>query len=176
MTGCFKICKQIFLYEMNYYLIIKAIHLLAVVAFLGNIVTGLFWMRFARKTNDISIIHHTARGLIASDKLFTIPGVLVITAAGFYTAIYGGIPLLQTGWIFWPIILFTLSGLFFSFKVAPLQGKMRKQTETGNEKTLEGFDVILKQWEFWGFMALITPVISFFMMILKWPLTSPLAK
>ena len=164
---------------MNYYLFVKAIHVLAVVAFLGNIVTGLFWMRFARKTNDIRIIYHTAKGLIASDKLFTIPGVLIITAAGLYAAIYGGVPLLRTGWIFWPILLFTLSGLFFSFRVAPLQGKMRRALEkvTG-EQVLEtgGFDKLLKQWEFWGFMAVITPIISFFMMILKWPILSPLAK
>jgi uncharacterized membrane protein len=164
---------------MNYYLILKAIHLLAVVAFLGNIVTGLFWMKFARKTNNISIIHHTAAGIIASDKLFTIPGVIIITAGGFASAIYGGLPLLGTGWIFWPIILFTLSGIFFAFKVVPLQVSMRKHLETGTDNkefALKSFDGILKQWEFWGFMALITPVISFFMMILKWPLLSPLAK
>lgn len=164
---------------MIYYLIIKTIHLLAVVAFLGNITTGLFWMRFARKTNDWKIIHHTAKGLIASDKLFTIPGVLIITAAGFYAAIYGGIPLLRTGWIFWPIILFSLSGVFFAYKVAPLQGKMRRslENETGEQVVETGtFDRLLKQWEFWGLMALATPVISFFMMILKWPAVSPLAR
>ena len=164
---------------MNYYLVLKAIHLLAVVAFLGNIVTGLFWMKFARKTNDIKIIHHTAAGIIASDKLFTIPGVIIITAGGFAAAIYGGLPLLRTGWIFWSIILFTLSGLFFAFKVVPLQVSMRKYLERGTENkenALKSFDGILKQWEFWGFMAVITPIISFFMMILKWPLLSPLAK
>ncbi len=163
---------------MNFYLILKSIHLLAVVAFLGNIVTGLFWMKYARKTNNVSIIHHTAKGLIASDKLFTIPGVLIITAAGFYTAIQGGLPLLRTGWIFWPILLFTLSGLFFSFKVAPLQGKMRRVLEQVNrEQVLENgmFDKLLKQWEFWGFLAVLTPIISFFMMILKWPVLSPVA-
>jgi uncharacterized membrane protein len=164
---------------MNYYLIIKAIHLLAVVAFLGNIVTGLFWMKFARKTNDVKIIHHTAKGLIASDKLFTIPGVLIITAAGFYAAIYGGLPLLRTGWLFWPIILFSLSGIFFAYKVAPLQGKMRRSVEgETNNVVLENgkFDYLMKQWELWGFLAVITPIISFFMMILKWPVLSPLAK
>lgn len=164
---------------MNFYLVLKAIHLLAVVAFLGNIVTGLFWMKFARKTNDVKIIHHTAKGLIASDKLFTIPGVLIITAAGFYAAIYGGLPLLRTGWLFWPIILFSLSGIFFAYKVAPLQGKMRRSVE-GETSTvvLENgrFDYLMKQWELWGFLAVITPVISFFMMILKWPVLSPLAK
>ena len=164
---------------MNYYLILKTIHLLAVVAFLGNITTGLFWMRFAVKTNDIKIIHHTASGIIASDRLFTIPGVIIITAGGFASALYGGIPLLRTGWIFWPIILFSLSGLFFAYKVVPLQSKIKRYLATSirdNNYENKKFTGLLKQWEFWGFMALVTPVISFFMMILKWPLVSPFGK
>jgi uncharacterized membrane protein len=164
---------------MNYYLLFKAVHVLAVVAFLGNIVTGLFWMRYARRTNDIKIMHHVVKGIIASDKVFTIPGVLIITAGGFLAAIKGGVPLLRTGWIFWPIILFSLSGVFFAYKVAPLQGKMRINLEKKlNEiqPEMKRFDHIMSQWEIWGFLALITPVISFFMMILKWPLLSPLAK
>jgi uncharacterized membrane protein len=165
---------------MNYYLILKIIHLLAVVAFLGNITTGLFWMKFAVKTNDIKIIYHTASGIIASDRLFTIPGVIIITAGGIGAAIYAGTPILSTGWIFWPILLFTLSGVFFAFKVAPLQAKMKRYLETGirnNNYTAKDFTGgLLKQWEFWGLMALLTPVASFFMMILKWPLVSPLAK
>lgn len=50
---------------MNYYLILKTIHLLAVVAFLGNITTGLFWMKYAVKTKDMKVIQHTASGIIA---------------------------------------------------------------------------------------------------------------
>lgn len=164
---------------MNYYLFLKVIHLLAVVAFLGNITTGLFWMRYAVKTNDVSIIHHTAKGIIKSDRIFTIPGVIIITAGGFLAAIYAGIPLLRTGWIFWSIVLLTLSGILFSIKVAPLQGKMRKyldQCITDNNYEKKNFTILLRQWEFWGFMALLTPMIAFFMMILKWPLLSPLAK
>ena len=164
---------------MNYYLILKTIHLLAVVAFLGNIITGLFWMRFAVKTNEIKIIHHTALGIIASDRLFTIPGVIIITAGGIGAALHAGIPLLSTGWIFWPLVLFSLSGIFFSVRVAPLQTKMKRYLQTSiknNNYEKKRFDGLLKQWEFWGFMALATPVISFFMMILKWPAISPLAK
>ena len=114
---------------MNYYLLLKTIHLLAVVAFLGNIATGLFWMRFAVKTNDVRIIHYRAKGIIKSDRLFTIPGVLIITAGGFFAAIYAGVLLLRTGWIFWPIVLFSLSGVFFAYKVAPLQSKMKKHLD-----------------------------------------------
>jgi len=164
---------------MNYYLLLKTIHLLAVVAFLGNIATGLFWMRFAVRTNDLKIIRHTASGIIASDRLFTIPGVIIITAGGFSTAIYAGIPLLRTGWIFWPIILFSLSGVFFAYKVAPLQSKMRRYLDTSilnNSYEEKKFTSLLRQWEFWGFMALVTPILSFLMMILKWPALSPLAR
>lgn len=163
---------------MNYYLLLKTIHLLAVVAFLGNSTTGLFWMRFAFKRNDVRIIQHTALGIIRSDRLFTIPGVIIITAGGFFAAIYAGIPLLRTGWIFWPILLFTLSGVFFAYKVAPLQSKMKKYLNSSienNNYQAENFAVLLKQWEFWAFLALATPVISFFMMLLKWPVLSPLA-
>lgn len=162
---------------MNYYLLLKAIHLLAVVAFLGNIITGLFWMRFAMRTNNFAIIHHTAKGIIRSDRLFTIPGVIIITAGGLLAAIYAGIPLLRTGWIFWPIVLFSLSGILFGWKVAPLQSKMKKYLDTSvangdyNDKQFTGF---LKQWELWGIIALLTPILAFFMMILKWPLLSPL--
>ncbi len=163
---------------MNYYLILKVVHLLAVVAFLGNIATGLFWMKFAVRTDDLKIIQHTASGIIASDRLFTIPGVIIITAGGFGAALYAGIPLLKTGWIFWPIILFSLSGVFFAYKVVPLQSKMKRYLAasiSNNNFEKNKFTGLLKQWEFWGFLALVTPVISFFMMILKWPAESPLA-
>jgi uncharacterized membrane protein len=106
---------------MNPYLLLKLIHIIAVIIFLGNIITGLFWMRKADKTNNRSIIAFTMKGIIDSDRLFTIPGVIIITIGGFAAAIQGGIPLLRTGWIFWPIVLFSLSGLAFAWKVVPLQ-------------------------------------------------------
>ena len=66
----------------------KLIHLLAVIIFLGNIITGLFWMRIAVKTKDLRIIHDTMNGIIIADRYFTIPGVIVITVGGFMAAIY----------------------------------------------------------------------------------------
>ena len=62
----------------------KLIHVLAVIIFLGNIITGLFWMRIAVKTKDLRIIHHTMNGIIMADRYFTIPGVIVITVGRIY--------------------------------------------------------------------------------------------
>src|SRR5688572_31698282 len=88
---------------MNSYLLFKFIHVFAVIIFMGNIIAGLFWMRRANKTGNFSIISFTMKSVIASDRWFTIPGVIIITAAGFSAAIQGGLPLLRTGWIFWSI-------------------------------------------------------------------------
>jgi uncharacterized membrane protein len=164
---------------MNYYLLFKSVHILAVVAFLGNITTGLFWMRFAKKTGNVQIMQHTASGIIASDRIFTIPAVVIITGFGMGAAIHAGTSMLSTGWIFWPLVLFTLSGIIFAAKVAPLQVKMKKHLREQINKGAAGFDnglfnTFFRQWEFWGFLALITPVISFFMMVFKWPVFSPL--
>jgi uncharacterized membrane protein len=103
---------------------LKLIHLIAVMIFLGNIITGLFWMRIAVKTKDLKIIAFAMKGIIKTDRYFTLPGVVVITAGGFLAAIYGHFPILKTGWIFWSIIMFSISGLVFAFKVAPLQNNM----------------------------------------------------
>src|SRR5687768_11340687 len=111
--------------HMNTYLLFKIIHLLAVVAFLGNITIGLFWMKWAFKANNVDYLQHTVKGIIAADKIFTLPGVVIITAGGIMAAIKGGYPLLGTGWIFWSIVLFTLSGIMFMAKIGPLQTKMK---------------------------------------------------
>jgi hypothetical protein len=63
-------------------------------------------MKKADKTNNLSIILFTMKGIISSDKLFTIPGVIVITVGGFSAGDIRRNPLLKTGWIFWSLILF----------------------------------------------------------------------
>ena len=161
---------------MNTYALLKLIHVFAVIIFLGNIITGLFWMRIADKTNNLSIISFTIKGIITSDKLFTIPGVIIITIGGLSAAIHGGIPLLKTGWIFWSLVLFSLSGLIFSWKLAPLQKKIYKLIKNGDADNFNKvlYNSYLKQWEKWGLFALLTPLCALVMMVLKIPLRSGL--
>jgi len=161
---------------MNTYALLKLIHVFAVIIFLGNIITGLYWMKKADKTNNLSIISFTIKGIIASDKLFTIPGVIIITIGGLGAAIYGGIPLLKTGWIFWSLILFSLSGLVFSWKVAPLQNKIHQliKSEDADKFNRVLYNSYLKQWERWGLFALLTPLGALIMMVLKMPIQSGL--
>ncbi len=154
------------------YSYLKLVHLVAVIIFLGNIITGLFWMSFAVKTKDLKIINHTMKGIIKADRYFTIPGVGVITAGGFLAAIHAGLPILRTGWIFWSIVMFSLSGLAFAIKLAPLQKKIYNLTsgkETSTDFNWVQFNKAYLAWDIWGAIALITPLAAFVMMVLKIP-------
>ena len=154
------------------YSYLKLIHVFAVIIFLGNIIMGLFWMRIAVKTKDLKIINFTMKGIRDGDRYFTIPGVLVITAFGFFAAISGQLPILHTGWILWSIIMFSISGLAFAFKIAPLQKKIYNLTlnkETSSDFNWINFKKVYVEWDIWGLIALLTPLAAFAMMILKIP-------
>lgn len=156
---------------MNHYLLLKLLHITAVIVFMGNIYTGLFWMRRADKTNDLAIISFTMKNIIVSDRWFTVPGVVVITACGIGAALYIGTPILRTGWIFWPIVLFTLSGIIFSARLVPLQKKIAAMTDQKTRETFAWaeYRVQLKKWEMWGHIALLMPIAALIMMVLKIP-------
>jgi len=154
------------------YSYLKLIHLIAVMIFLGNIITGLFWMYIAVKTKDLKIIAFAMKGIIKADRYFTVPGVTIIIVGGFLAAIYGHFPIMRTGWIFWSIIMFSISGLAFAFKVAPLQKKIYNlivNKESSTDFNWENFRKLYLEWDIWGLIALLTPLAAFVMMALKTP-------
>ena len=152
------------------YLALKALHVLAVVIFLGNIITGLFWHAYAARTHDARMISHAMAGIILSDRYFTTPGVIGILVSGVLLAIIGGYPLLGTSWILWPIILFSVSGLIFSFRVAPLQRQLLAMSKAGAEQgnfDYEPYRKVVVVWELWGAIALLTPISALIIMTMK---------
>ena len=148
------------------YSIYKVIHLAAVIIFLGNIATGLFWKAHADRSSNPQIIAHTLHGIIRSDRWFTIPAIIVILIGGFGAASKGGLPILRTGWIFWSVVLFIMSGIAFSARVAPLQKQLFELAQAG-EFDWSQYRVLSKAWEWWGAFALLTPVVAAVLMVLK---------
>jgi uncharacterized membrane protein len=152
------------------YLSLKLVHIIAVILFLGNIITGLFWKYHADRSRDPRLIAHAFEGISRSDRWFTMPGAILITVAGFATAIIGGLPILGTGWILWGIILFTVYGLVFGLRVAPLQVKLARLAREGAEKgqfDWEQYSRLAHTWEMWGLLALLTPLAAVALMVLK---------
>lgn len=152
------------------FLVMKLLHIVAVVAFLGNITTGLFWHVHAARTRDPRLLADTMDGIIKSDRLFTIPGVVVIIATGIAAAVVGGLPLLRTGWILWTLVLFTASGLIFMALVVPLQRQLLALAQAGAAAgafDYSGYHRLARRWEIWGAAALLTPAAGLVLMVLK---------
>ena len=152
------------------YLIYKLVHIVAVVLFLGNIITGLFWHRHAARSRDPRILAHTMAGIIRSDRIFTVPGVVLIILAGIAAAMKGNFPIWRTDWIRWALILFSVSGIAFMARVAPLQRKLLATAQAGVSGASfdeNAYHRLARQWEFWGGIALLAPIVALVLMVLK---------
>jgi len=149
------------------YLWLKLLHVASVIAFLGNITTGLFWHSHAARTRDARLIAHAMDGIIRSDRIFTIPGVVLIIATGVATAMVGGYPILKTQWILWSLVLFAISGVVFMARVAPLQRQLLALAKDAAAFDLQRYAALARRWEMWGALALVTPIAALVLMILK---------
>jgi uncharacterized membrane protein len=145
------------------YLILKLIHIFGVVLFLGNIIVGVFWKSYADRTGNAAIMSSTMDGIIAADKVFTIPGIVILLGGGLAAAFVGKIPILSTGWLLWGIVAFILSGLAF----APLSRAQRRISFAAHAGNFQEYEELSKSWTLWGTIALLLPLAAFVLMILK---------
>ena len=149
------------------YLGLKLIHVLAVALFLGNIITGIFWKANADRTRNPVVIANMLEGIIQADRLFTMPPILFILIGGFGAAVAGGYPILGTGWIFWSIVLFTVSGIAFMTHVAPSQRQMLGLARGSQTLDWPAYRKLSRRWEIGGIVALITPILAVVLMVMK---------
>lgn len=151
------------------YLIYKLVHIIAVIMFLGNITTGVFWHRHAVRTRDPKILAHTMAGIIRSDRYFTNPAAVLILLAGVMAAIKGNFPIWHTAWIRYALFLFLISGASFGARVAPLQRKLLATAQAGVSGSFDeaAYHRLAKQWEIWGAIATLAPFVALIVMVLK---------
>jgi uncharacterized membrane protein len=147
---------------------LKALHIVSVVLFLGNIITGVFWKVHADRTGDLRARALALDGIIKSDRIFTTPNVFVIVLTGVATAYTAGIPILSTPWILGSIILFGISGGAFAF-VAPLQKKLLANVQAGaaGQWDRADYERLSRRWTVWGGIATGAPLIAVFLMVIK---------
>jgi uncharacterized membrane protein len=151
------------------YLSFKALHVLGVVLFLGNILTGVFWKRHADRSGALEVRAQVLAGIIRSDRLFTLPAVALIIATGVGAAWLTGMPILRTFWIAAGLGLFLLAGMIFSMRVGPLQKKLLANVEAGIAGNWDraGYADLSRRWLSWGWAAIGAPVIVVFLMVFK---------
>ena len=151
------------------YLALKSLHVLGVVLFLGNVITGAFWKRQADRTADLKVRAQVLAGIIRSDQVFTLPTVAVIFGTGVWAALLVHFPILGTLWIVAGLALFLLSGLVFAIKVGPLQKKLLANVEAGMSGNWDraAYEALSRSWLAWGWVAIGAPLVVVFLMVFK---------
>ncbi len=152
------------------YLFLKTAHILSVVLFLGNIITGIFWKAHADATRDPAVQAHALAGVIRSDRYFTMPSVLIIIATGVALALIADLPLLGTDWIAASLAAFGLSGLLFGLSIAPLQRQLLDEARAADREgdwPSGNYRRISLRWELTGAIAIALPLAALALMVFK---------
>jgi uncharacterized membrane protein len=104
--------------------LLKTLHLLGVVLFLGNIIVTAFWKVMADRTRDLAVIRFAVRATNWADVFFTFGGVALLAVAGRALATQGGMPDLP--WLRLAYGLFAATGLLWLGVLIPLQRAQAK--------------------------------------------------
>lgn len=151
------------------YLLLKALHIIGVVLFLGNITITGWWKFMADKTKQPQIIAFAQRQVTLTDFVFTAVGSTLVLLAGWGNAALHGMNIFQIKWLSWGLFLFTLSGLIWLAILIPIQirqAKMAKLFACGGEITAEYWR-LNKKWYVWGTIATLLPMANIYWMVFK---------
>ncbi len=147
----------------------RLVHDAAVVVFLGNIVTGLFWAAHACRTRDLRVVAAVFDGLTRSDSRIALPCVPVILVSGVALAGRAHLPLLGTGWILWASVSFALSGVLFALRVGPLQKSIAALARRGgnDDGIWHAVSGVYRRWMAHAVLSIATATIPLGLMVLK---------
>ena len=151
------------------YLLLKTLHVLSVVLFLGNIITGVFWKTHADRNRELRGRAQALDGIIHSDRVFTMPGVFLIIGTGVALALIADLPFIGTPWVLWSIVLFGISGAAFGACVGPLQKKLLANVRAGLAGAWDEAEYarLSRRWLQWGVIATGAPLVAVFLMVMK---------
>ncbi|HQN64656.1 MAG TPA: DUF2269 family protein [Methylophilus sp.] len=152
----------------NTYLLLKTIHVLGVVLFLGNIIVTGWWKNMADRTRNPQIIAFAQRQVILTDYIFTGGGIVILTLAA-YSNIHIHQIELSLKWLMHGQALFLLSGLIWLIVLIPVQirqSEIVREFATGN-MIPEEYWKLCSRWNIWGALATLLPLTNLYWMVFK---------
>ena len=149
--------------------ILLAIHILAAVIFMGNIITAAFWKVRADKSGNLESMAITSRSLQLADFAFTMPGILALLVTGIWMVGITGWQRFQEPWLGISLVLLILTGTIWAAGMVPLQKRMTRLA--GDQAAAGQADPVYRQasrtWAMMGGVATLLPVVILVLMSLK---------
>lgn len=145
----------------------KLLHITGAVLFLGNIIVTGLWMFFADRTQNQQIIHFAAKITNWMDVFFTGPGVILVFFNGLWLSTnWGSSPFgfLNVGWLLIALVSFVLSGAVWFYLIYLQECIIRATTASVYPGE---FKPLITRWYIWGAIAILLPLLSMTLMIIK---------
>ncbi|MDD5033683.1 MAG: DUF2269 domain-containing protein [Methylococcaceae bacterium] len=151
------------------YLLLKSLHILGAVLFLGNIIVTGWWKFMADRTRNPVVIAFAQRQVTLTDFVFTAGGAGLILATGIGNAILHQMDYWQIPWLAWGMSLFILSGLIWVAILIPIQIKQASMARDFAEggPIPEEYWRLGRLWIIYGILATVLPLLNIYWMVYK---------
>lgn len=149
--------------------ILLAIHILAAVIFMGNIITAAFWKTRADRSGSLEAIALTTRAVLQTDYIFTGPGIVLLLITGIWMVGLTGWDRFQELWLGSSLVLLIITAIIWLGILLPLQIRLARLAREGAAGGAldPSYRRSSRQWDMFGGIATLLPVVILFLMVLK---------
>ncbi|MBT3253207.1 MAG: DUF2269 family protein [Candidatus Marinimicrobia bacterium] len=147
---------------------IKVLHILGVVLFLGNIIISSLWRHLANRAEDKAVHKFSIKLIQRTDIFFSVPGIILIAVTGHMLAPgSGGIG--AHGWIYHSYALLTVSALIWVAGLMPIQKRQLRLIEESHSLKEAGirYKTLNRWWTILGTIAAVLPLIALYLMVVR---------
>lgn len=154
--------------EANY-LLLKLLHILGGIIFVGNIIVTTFWKIMADRTREPTIAAFGQRLVNLTDFAFTSIGAFALLITGLMMSSSFSEDMWSVPWVAWGMGLFLGSGLLWALVLFPVQVKQawlaRSFTEDG--EIPDQYWRLGRIWIFFAVLATLLPLANVYFMVFK---------
>ncbi len=149
--------------------VLLALHILAAVVFVGNIITAAFWKVRADRSGNLETIAIPARSLLQADYIFTAPGIVVLLLTGIWMVGLSDWGRFQEPWLGGSFVLLIVTGIIWLAVLLPQQRRMVRLAQEGADAGAMGpeYRSASRIWSMFGGIATLLPILILFLMVFK---------
>lgn len=151
------------------YSLLKTLHVVGAIVFVGNITVTALWKGMADRTRVPQVVAFGQRLVTLTDFVFTATGAALVVVSGLLMLrSFVGDPW-AVQWVRWGMILFVVSGVLWAAVLVPIQVQQARLARSFARvgEIPERYWQLGRLWMFVGGLATILPLVNVFLMVYK---------
>lgn len=142
--------------------LMKVLHLLAVVVLLGNLLMAPFWRKRLARSGGPQARAAANRAVQLADRLFTLPGWVGVLVTGIVLAVQSGA--FRHGWLHLSLLVFVAWLVVWHAGALRARKAMIAAAETAGEPPAE-LAALERRWAQWSYLAAALVVLVLVLMV-----------